>query len=436
MTDALDRRLGATNPATEADVAALDLGGLEAHLLEQIMGTFGSEQPSIRPPAGNGSTTARAAVPDAPAPPGDTAPAADDDARPADDDPVVGDRPPAAPSPFVRPGDRRRRMRPRVVAAAVAAVAVLAVGAVALRNGGDDDRATPAAGRTTTTAPSEPTLLDLAFLDESQTPTLASANTNWKITSVDVGGPAEGEITLSNGDDELQVTFHPAVELPDRLTDAYLELGGVQATNLVGQQASSFGDRSSDLKEPGAERYEFAVLAKMTITTIEVRGSFQNSPAFARAYGAIELVPPKEWLGMLPTGTVIPSQIEAATEELQDDIPVPAVVSRAGVSHPLGRGILSRYRFVGGIAVSSACSWVHAWYVATTRGDDEAAQEAIDGLRTLADWAPLREVADQGDVDEALRSEADALASEPSGTPGLGTIDSDVLSMGCGLPEG
>jgi len=127
------------------------------------------------------------------------------------------------------------------------------------------------------------------------------------------------------------------------------------------------------------------------------------------------------WLSALPPKTVKPLERPEVVDEMLNDVPIHESVDAEALKSEITAG--SRYNVGADVTSAVACGWLDQWAVAVDRGDEAAAQEAVDAMSTSRDWDILQEMNERGGwsktiweyADEMERGERNALLGS-SGT--------------------
>jgi hypothetical protein len=133
----------------------------------------------------------------------------------------------------------------------------------------------------------------------------------------------------------------------------------------------------------------------------------------------------------MPDSVVKPDIRAASVDQMFADIPVHPSVDIDKLK--AGQRVTDRYQLGAKVTGAVACAWIDQWIDATSKGNDERAQEAVDAMASSHDWAMLHEMNDEGDWPEVLWELADAMpdnASVSGGRP-LSIEESYENALGC-----
>lgn len=356
MTDEnLDRLLAAV-AVSDADVARLDLHTGERDLLEEIMSTPVLDQPDRRT--------------DAPAP------------------------------------RHRRWLVPSVAAAAAVAVVTTASvwapwAADDQRNGRSGRDEQIVAGQDERPAVEEPAE------EPADEPVVSAGNPlvlldapGWVVERVDEQASDQGEMTFSDGEHVLEVFWSAAGQHRSYFEDrAY---GNKQwPLTVLGLDGTLFRyGNSTDFT---------TILPADGPTFLEIRGDLGSRDAYVDLVGRLKRVDAEAWSAALPPDAVGPAEASRVIGEMLGDVPLPdgfdASVLETGLT-------MDRYQLGAVVSGAAACAWMDLWDDATKAGDQAAADEAVEAMRSSRRWAVLRQMNTQGDYPEAVWETAAAMSRD------------------------
>lgn len=404
MSDAeLDDLIRGLARVSDADVARWDLTGPEHEMCEAIMST----DPTTDDTAALGFGTG----PDA--------------------DPTVGTD--AVPGNEARvheislTGHTRRRRRPVGLVIGVAAAAAAVVAGVALAGDTRDDAGTagPAA--------------EGGAEDGTTVPRLLVDLPGWEVERVDERSSNEGQLTLTDGEQTLEVHWRPADQHEGYLRDRSEEMPGRPVT-VLGHPAEQFTYHEAGTGQAAAptEGSDLPPDALGDFTTlwldgqigVEARGAFRSIEAYRSTLDALVEVDGDRWSAALPASAVPPDARAATVDAMVADIPLPPGIGLGALRQ--SELTVDRYQLGAEVAGTVTCRWIDAWVTARNAGDAEGVQQAVDAMASSHDWAVLQEMNDEGDWPDVIWEYADAL---PADAPiGPVTIeDGYSQALGCDL---
>jgi hypothetical protein len=281
---------------------------------------------------------------------------------------------------------RRPRGAPRArwLLAPLATGAALALVVVLFQAGGGQERAF--AAETVRAAEGAPRLL----LD------------GWTVTRVDEWNAGTGEMTFSQGDRVLELSWSPtrvngakvgAAKEPDPGVELQVGVPGARAIvhRYAGTQDYTGVWHSGDL-------------------TVEARADAASPDEFAGILRQFERVDARAWLSALPASAVTPSEQRDAVGEMLAGLPLPPGFDAGSLGG--GAATRDRYQLGAQVAGAVACGWLATWADAKAAGDDAGVRRAVVALASSRDWAILREMETEGDYPKVLWQYADAVAGD------------------------
>jgi hypothetical protein len=322
-------------------------------------------------------------------------------------------------------GHTRGRRRHVGLVIGVAAVAAAVVAGVVLAGDTRDDTGTvgPASER--------------GAEDGTTVPRLLVDLPGWEVERVDERSSSQGELTLTDGEQTLDVHWQPADQHQWKLDDVADSTGPGEPATALGHPAELFVYREpatgqgaapaegSDL--PTDALGDFTTLWLDGQISVEARGAFRSIEAYRAALDALVEVDGDRWSAALPASAVPPEARPATVDAMLEDIPLPPGIDLAS----LRRGDLTvdRYQLGAEVTGTVTCRWIDAWVAARNAGDAEGVQQAVDAMAGSHDWAVLHKMTDEGDWPDVIWEYADAL---PADAPiGPVTIE-DSYSQGLG----
>jgi hypothetical protein len=229
-------------------------------------------------------------------------------------------------------------------------------------------------------------------------PRLLMTASGWSVTRADEFTTDEGEMTFSNGTDELLVSWRPASQYESYLNDRQGEGQTPTEIAFLGRPATMFTDTGT---APGMGPSFDTLVSPEGKTFVEIRGDELGSEdAYRQLLDSFERTDVNTWLSALPANAVKPADRSATVDEMLRGIPLPPGFDTA----PLKRGdtVLDRYQLGARVAGSVACDWLDRWTEGLAKGDQAEVQQAKDALATSHDWPILQEMDKQGDYPEGI----------------------------------
>jgi len=282
---------------------------------------------------------------------------------------------------------RRARRAPRarwLVAPLATAAALALVVVLAQAGGGGQERAFAAA--TVRAAEGAPRLL----LE------------GWTVTRVDEWNAGTGEMTFSQGERELELSWFRAATSDAKVGAAKDPDPEVAlAVAVPGATAAVHRYAGSD---------DYTAVWRSGDLTVQARALAPSPADFAGVLGRLDRVGARDWLTALPASAVTPREHRDAVDEMLAGVPLPPGLDVGKL--PGGAATRDRYQLGAQVAGTVACGWIAAWIEAKAAGDDAGAGRAAAALASSSDWAILREMQAEGDFPKVLREYADAVAGD------------------------
>lgn len=254
-------------------------------------------------------------------------------------------------------------------------------------------------------------------------PLLLIGHAGWHVSRADQYEVDEGEMSFTNGERELDLTWRPAASHDDYVTDREVEAAEAWDLEIANRHARLF-------------RYEgttdFVALWVDGDQSLELRGVFPDVHAYRAVAQTLGRVDGETWLAALPDDAVTPSERPEAVDEMLRDIPVHPDVRVAELKE--ATVVNDRYQLGASVTGAVACAWIRQWLEATADGDEAATREAVDAMATSRDWSILREMNSQGGWSEVLWEYAAAMTGdgEVNAGPGEMSIESTYTdALGC-----
>lgn len=308
-----------------------------------------------------------------------------------------------------RPSVVRRALKPRVLVTA-AMTAVLLLGAVVIR--GNDSGGDTAWGA------------ELVAMAEGS-PLLLIEESGWEVIRADTYSREIGEMTFSNGTDELELRWIPLDQHAGRVEDRRTASEATWDVEVAGYPAVAFRYESTD---------DYVVLWRDEEHGLEARGVFPDFATFQELVGTLKRVDVDGWLSAMPESVVKPDGRAAAVEEMLADVPIPTSLNVEELK--AGERISDRYQLGAKVTGTVACAWIEQWVNAKATSNDASAKEAVDAMATSRDWAILIEMNEVGGWSEAVWELAEAIATDGLVFTGRQTPVEESYRSALGCPGG
>ena len=282
----------------------------------------------------------------------------------------------------------RRRRTPRWVAAVGAAAAMVTFAAVPIwiTQGGDEP------------TPDAPFTSVLESMGERALLTTAG----WTVDNVNESKYG-GEISYSNGDKSLQITWYPADQYDSYVTDRqhinHPEVDAGEAVEVLGASARLWAYTSQDhtvILPPGDSFF------------LEVRADGMDKQAFLEILGDLRPVDRAGLEEALPPRFVTQAERSEAIAEILDAIgPLPPGVTAGEVTSTEP----DRYHLGADVAGTVACGWIAEFGRAKDVGSEARMAAATAALEGSRNWPILHEMNERGDYSEVVWEYADEVAA-------------------------
>lgn len=256
-------------------------------------------------------------------------------------------------------------------------------------------------------------------------PLLLVGHAGWNVSRADQHDVTDGEMTFTNGERELELTWRSADTHDVYLEDRAAEAADEWDIHIARRDGKLF-------------RYEgttdFTAMWVDGDLSLELRGVFPDVHAYRAVAETLDRAPNEEaWLAALPDEAVTPDEREAVIDEMLEDIPVHPAIQ----VEKLKRRVVvnDRYQLGAGVSGLAACAWIGEWVDATRRGDEARAREAVEAMGTSRRWAILREMESQGGWSEVVWEYADAMEGDQKVNAGPGELSIEATyedALGCG----
>lgn len=299
------------------------------------------------------------------------------------------------------------RLHPRRWLVAVAAAIVLIVGLATVQQ--------LQGGRSTAWAAEVVAIAEAA-------PRLLVDRPGWAVARADQFAASQGEMTFSNGRQELDLRWIPVGEHGAKLVDRADESDLQAAATVVGRAATVFRYTGTS---------DYVALWEHGEHSAEARGVFPSISELNDVLGSLVEVDVDTWLSAMPASVVKPSARDEVVDQMLADLPLPDGFDRTALRQ--GASVQDRYQLGAKVAGSVACRWIERWIGALTAGDAQSAQQAVDAMATSRRWAILIEMDADGAYPKALWELADAMTTgnQVSGGKRMTVQDSYANTLGC-----
>jgi hypothetical protein len=250
----------------------------------------------------------------------------------------------------------------------------------------------------------------------------------WAVSDVSMFTADEGEMTFTDGVDEVQVNWRPAGEYDDHLA------GRLRGNSSV--PYSVLGEAGTMVRYRGSTDFT-TILPPTDVNFVEVRGDLGSSEAYTQVLDALTPVSSGEWLAAMPANVVVPSDVDAVAAEMMADMPLPPGFDAA---EAVGDD-LSGDRYDIGAQVSGAvmCAWLVRWDEGNRTSNQGMVDSAVAAMQSSKDWEVLHEMKAQGGYPDVAWQIADGAAGRAEnyydggfefwmGTQGLGCAGYEHLS--------
>ncbi|HEX2058136.1 MAG TPA: hypothetical protein VHI71_07180 [Actinomycetota bacterium] len=255
-------------------------------------------------------------------------------------------------------------------------------------------------------------------------PLLLVGHAGWRVSRADQYELDEGEMTFTNGERELELTWRPAASHDEYVEDRNVEAADSWDVEIANRHGRLFRyDGTTD----------FTALWVDGDLSLELRGVFPNVHAYRAVAETLGRVDEETWLAALPDDAVAPGERSAAVDEMLRDIPLHPDVQVAALKE--SSVVNERYQLGARVTGAVACAWIGQWLDAIAEGDEAAVREAVEAMATSRDWSILREMSAQGGWSEVLWEYADAMSGDGQVNAGPGEMSIEATyrdALGCG----
>jgi hypothetical protein len=297
---------------------------------------------------------------------------------------------------------RHHVTRSRVVGAIAGAAAAVTVTIVGLGSLGGGDR---------------PAFAAEAIRIAEANQRLLVTEPGWSVIRADEFAVNSGEMTFSNGEEELELFWRPADDYESSFRGRAHEAESTEIA-LLGRSATMFR----------FEGYLTTLLPPQRQTFIEIRSDDGTSEqAYLNLLSSLRPTDVETWLAAMPASVVQPIDRAATVDEMLAEIPLPPGFDVDTLRR--GDTVSDRYQLGAQVTGAVICGWMDQWSTAIAAGnaaDAEAAERAMDTARS---WPILREMDAEGDFPEVAWD----WTEDQSGASGFGPNSTAAYksSLGC-----
>lgn len=306
---------------------------------------------------------------------------------------------------------KARLARGAAAAVALASVAALVFGGTAVVGAVRDDAPLrPGTGPAGSEEPAE------RGVDGA--PLLLIGHDGWRVVRADQYSPAEGEMTFTNGEQEMDLTWRPADTHEEYVEDRVVDAEETWDVEIAGRDGKLVQYEGTT---------DFTALWLDGDLSLELRGQFENVHAYGAVAETLGRVDEETWLAALPEDTVTPDERAAVVDEMLADVPIHPDARIASLKN--AATMSDRYQLGARATAAVACEWIEQWLKADAAGKGEA----VEAMSTSRKWAILQEMAPQGGWSEVVWEYADAMAGDgrvPGGRP-MTVVESYRDGLGC-----
>lgn len=244
----------------------------------------------------------------------------------------------------------------------------------------------------------------------------------WEVTRADDSTVELGEMTFSDGQYQLDLTWRPGEQHAGYVADRAASAEPPQQVTVNGQPATMFQYVGTT---------DFTTLWLDGSRSFEARGEFPDRASYEAVIAALTSVDVATWLNAMPESVVRADDRESVIAAMLRDIPQPERFDIAELAP--ATDISDRYQLGARVTGAVACQWIHQWLDARAAGDAATEAEAVDAMRTARNWSTLIEMTESGAYPEVLWEYADALAGDGTVAGGmvLTVAESYQDALGC-----
>jgi hypothetical protein len=255
-------------------------------------------------------------------------------------------------------------------------------------------------------------------------PRMLVGSPGWAVTGADQFGVGYGEMTFSNGDEQLELHWERSVDLGAKLGDP-------------GSGADSLGSMTVDGARAKLFRYvgsnDFVATWLQGGYGLEARGAAPDLAAFRRVVATLDEVTVDQWLSAMPANVVKPDGRSKVVLAMLEGVPLPPHFDVAALLRADGGTVLDRYQLGAKVTGAVGCAWLRRWVDARRAGDAAGIRQAVGALGTSHHWRVLREMQAAGAWPQVFWEYADAAAANApvAGGKPLSIEESYRAALGC-----
>jgi len=244
----------------------------------------------------------------------------------------------------------------------------------------------------------------------------------WDVTRAHEFTLDEGEMTFSDGQYGLDLTWRPGEQHASYVADRAASAEPPQQVTVNGQPATMFQYVGTT---------DFTTLWLDGSRSFEARGEFPDRASYEAVIAALTSVDVATWLNAMPESVTRADDRESVMAAMLSDIPQPDRFDIAELAP--ATDISDRYQLGARVSGAVACQWIGQWLDARAAGDAATEAEAVDAMGTARNWSILIEMTESGAYPEVLWEYADALADDGTVVGGmvLTVEESYQNALGC-----
>ncbi len=226
--------------------------------------------------------------------------------------------------------------------------------------------------------PAQPAYAAEAIEVAMANPRLYVSAPGWRVTGVDQFDVDGGEIYLSDGTYDLQITWYPA-RYYDTYYDDRTSVGPYPTTATV------LGQELRTVRYDEAADTDFAtILPARGAVFVEIRGDLGSLAYYREVLASVEVVDIDTWLGALPDDVVFQDERSDLIDQMLEGVPLPAGFDDAALREDHGLG--STRALQAQVVTTVGCGWYHQLESARQTGNEPARREASAALAGSSQW--------------------------------------------------
>jgi hypothetical protein len=247
----------------------------------------------------------------------------------------------------------------------------------------------------------------------------------WEVTRADESTVELAEMTFSDGQYQLDLTWRPGEQHAGYVADRAASAEPPQQVTVNGQPATMFQYVGTT---------DFTTLWLDGSHSLEARGQFPDRASYEAVIAALTSVDVATWLNAMPESVVRADNRESVIAAMLSDIPQPDRFDIAELAP--ATDISDRYQLGARVTGAVACQWIHQWLDARAAGDAAAEAEAVDAMQTARNWSTLVEMTESGDYPQVVWEYADAIADDGTVVGGMVLTVEESYQNALGCPTG